>query len=139
MRQLDDATLVSEQYACEQNLQARQSLYADHDGPDAREAAFAAVAAAAPRRVLEVGGGQGELAERIVRELGAEVTFVDQSERMVELARGVGSMPRSATSSGFVSRPAPSTRRSRPGCSTTSRISTAGWESSRVCSSRGVA
>ncbi len=90
MRQLDDGTLVSEQYACEQNLQARQSLYADHDGPDAREAAFGAVAAAAPRRVLEVGGGQGELAERIVRELGAEVTFVDQSERMVELARARG-------------------------------------------------
>jgi SAM-dependent methyltransferase len=90
VRQLDDATLVSEQYACEQNLQARQSLYADHDGPDAREAAFAAVAAATPRHVLEVGGGQGELAERIVRELGAKVTFVDQSERMVELARGRG-------------------------------------------------
>jgi SAM-dependent methyltransferase len=90
LRQLDDATLVSEQYACEHNLQARQSLYADHDGPDARQATFAAVAAAAPRRVLEVGGGQGELAERIVRELGAEATFVDQSERMVELARARG-------------------------------------------------
>jgi SAM-dependent methyltransferase len=90
VRQLDDPTLVSEQYAREQNLQARQSLYADHDGPDARAAAFAAVAATAPRRLLEVGGGQGELAERIVRELGAQVTFVDQSERMVELARERG-------------------------------------------------
>src|SRR5204862_3865783 len=45
----------------------------------------------APRRVLEVGSGQGELAERMVRETGAEVVAVDQSERMVELAlaRGV--------------------------------------------------
>jgi ubiquinone/menaquinone biosynthesis C-methylase UbiE len=40
--------------------------------------------------VLEVGGGQGELAERMQTELGARVTFVDQSERMVELARARG-------------------------------------------------
>jgi SAM-dependent methyltransferase len=38
-----------------------------------------------------VGSGRGELAERILRETGAEVVAVDQSERMVELAlaRGV--------------------------------------------------
>ncbi len=43
-----------------------------------------------PRRVLEVGGGQGELSERMHRELRAEVTFVDISPRMVELARARG-------------------------------------------------
>lgn len=37
--------------------------------------------------MLEVGGGEGELAERMQRELGAEVAFVDFSPRMVELAR----------------------------------------------------
>ena len=44
--------------------------------------------------MLEVGGGEGELAERVVRELGVELTFVDQSERMVALtrARGVEAM-----------------------------------------------
>jgi SAM-dependent methyltransferase len=84
---LNDPSLVAGQYASEQNLQARQSLYAHHVGPDAREGVFEIVAALEPRHVLEVGGGQGELAERIVRELGVALTFVDQSERMVELAR----------------------------------------------------
>jgi SAM-dependent methyltransferase len=43
-----------------------------------------------PKRVLEVGGGEGELAERIVVELGADVVGVDQSERMVEIQRAKG-------------------------------------------------
>jgi ubiquinone/menaquinone biosynthesis C-methylase UbiE len=43
-----------------------------------------------PRRVLEVGCGPGEAAERIGRELGADVVAVDTSERMVELARARG-------------------------------------------------
>src|SRR6185437_7468827 len=43
-----------------------------------------------PKRLLEVGGGQGELAERMRRELGAQVTFLDLSPRMVELARARG-------------------------------------------------
>jgi SAM-dependent methyltransferase len=87
---LDDPALVAEQYAREQNLQARQSIYARHDGPNARARVFEIVASLAPRHVLEVGGGQGELAERIEAELGVELTFVDQSERMVELARARG-------------------------------------------------
>jgi len=90
MNQLDDPEVVREQYADEANLAARKAIYATAEGPDARELAFQAVAAGRPRRVLEVGGGEGELAERIVRELDAELTFVDQSERMVELARGRG-------------------------------------------------
>jgi len=40
--------------------------------------------------VLEVGGGEGELAERIRAELGAEVIGIDQSERMVEIQRSKG-------------------------------------------------
>ncbi|TML62562.1 MAG: class I SAM-dependent methyltransferase [Actinobacteria bacterium] len=52
--------------------------------------AFEAVAEAAPRRVLEVGCGPGELAARIQDDLGAEVVAVDISPRMVELARGRG-------------------------------------------------
>ena len=87
---LDDPALVAEQYACERNLQARQSIYADHDGPNARDGVLEIVASLAPRRVLEVGGGQGELAARIVGELDVELTFVDQSERMVEVARARG-------------------------------------------------
>jgi SAM-dependent methyltransferase len=90
MSRLDDPELVRQQYADEANLGARKAIYAQAEGPDPRELAFQAVAESRPHRVLEVGGGEGELAERIVRELGAELTFVDQSERMVEIARGRG-------------------------------------------------
>jgi SAM-dependent methyltransferase len=87
---IDDPAYVREQYATEQGLAARRSLYDEVEGPDAREVAFDAIAAVRPRRVLEVGPGPGEASERIARELDAEVVAVDLSERMVELARARG-------------------------------------------------
>jgi ubiquinone/menaquinone biosynthesis C-methylase UbiE len=51
---------------------------------------FETIAALRPQRVLEVGGGEGELATRIVSELGAELVAIDQSERMVEIQRSKG-------------------------------------------------
>jgi SAM-dependent methyltransferase len=90
MRSLNDPAYVTEQYATEDGLQARRSIYEHVDGPDAREVAFEAVAEVRPARVLEVGCGPGEASERIARELGAEVVAVDTSARMVELARGRG-------------------------------------------------
>jgi SAM-dependent methyltransferase len=90
VRAFDLTERVREQYATEANLRARQAIYANAEGPDAREAAFGAIAELRPTRVIEVGGGQGELAERMLKELGADVTFVDLSPRMVELARGRG-------------------------------------------------
>jgi SAM-dependent methyltransferase len=90
VRDLNDPVLVREQYADEGDLRARKAIYAGAAGPDARELAFQAVVEVAPATVLEVGGGEGELAERIVRELGAELVLVDQSERMVEISRGRG-------------------------------------------------
>ncbi len=53
--------------------------------------AFEAVSERAPSRVLDVGCGPGEFAERIGRDIGAEVVAIDISPRMVELAceRGV--------------------------------------------------
>jgi SAM-dependent methyltransferase len=89
-RRLDDPAHVRDQYASEANLAARKSIYVTQEGPDPRELLFEAVAEAQPRRVLEVGGGEGELAERIVRELGVEVVGIDQSERMVEVQRRKG-------------------------------------------------
>jgi SAM-dependent methyltransferase len=87
---IDDPAYVREQYACEDGLAARRSLYEEVEGPDPREVAFAAVAEVRPANVLEVGCGPGEASERIGRELGAEVVAVDTSDRMVELARGRG-------------------------------------------------
>jgi SAM-dependent methyltransferase len=86
----EDPRLIESQYATEAPLEARRSIYRAVEGPDARELAFAAIAEVAPRRVLEVGGGPGELSERVARELGAEVVMVDTSPRMVELACAQG-------------------------------------------------
>jgi SAM-dependent methyltransferase len=74
---------VRAQYATPDNLRARKAAYVNAEGDDPRDFVLEAVAAAQPRRVLEVGGGEGELAERMVKELGVEVVGVDQSEGMV--------------------------------------------------------
>jgi SAM-dependent methyltransferase len=88
---LDDPSYVREQYADETRLAVRKRAHQFGEGPDAREILFAAVRDAQPRRILEVGCGEGELAERMSRELDAEVVALDQSERMVEIsaARGI--------------------------------------------------
>jgi SAM-dependent methyltransferase len=85
-----DASFVREQYATPDNLRARKAAYVDAEGDDPRQFAFEAVAAAKPRRVLEVGGGEGELAERLVDELGVELVGIDQSAGMVEAQRAKG-------------------------------------------------
>ena len=92
MTRLDDPALVASEYADEARLRRRAAAYTGGAGgvADARVALVEAVADAAPRRVLEVGCGWGELAEWIARETGAEVTAVDLSPRMVELARSCG-------------------------------------------------
>jgi SAM-dependent methyltransferase len=87
---INDPEAVSRQYATEGNLEARRSLYTNVEGPDPREATLDAVAECNPKRVLEVGGGPGELAARVAHDLRCEVVMVDISPRMVELARGRG-------------------------------------------------
>jgi SAM-dependent methyltransferase len=84
---LDDPDVVRKEYASERGLAARKAAYRFASGPDPRQVAFEAVAETSPRRVLEVGCGEGELAERLQTELGCEVVALDQSERMVELTR----------------------------------------------------
>ena len=87
---LNDPQLVAEEYATEKGLLGRRAVYEYADGPDAPGLAIEAVLQARPRRVLEVGCGPGEAAERIAAS-GADVEAIDISERMVELtcARGV--------------------------------------------------
>ena len=90
MSHLNDPAKVSVQYASENNLRARQNLYEETEGPRALEVLWDALAELAPRRVLEAGGGPGELAERMRDELDAAVSFLDISPRMVELAQERG-------------------------------------------------
>ena len=85
-----DPKHVRKQYASEEGLAARASLYDETTGPFAGDVAFDAVAEIRPQRFLEVGCGTGWFARRVQRELGAEVVAVDQSPRMVELARAEG-------------------------------------------------
>jgi SAM-dependent methyltransferase len=87
---LNDPATVAKQYEREDNLSARRALYEETEGDDPKDALWKTLVALAPERVLEVGGGPGELAERMRLELGATVSFVDVSPRMVELARGRG-------------------------------------------------
>ena len=88
---LTDPEVVRAEYASERGLAGRKRAYRFAEGPDPWDMLLRAVAEARPRRVLEVGCGEGELAARMHSELEAEVIALDQSERMVELtqARGV--------------------------------------------------
>src|SRR5262249_29767729 len=87
---LNDPELVAAEYADESRFAVRAAAWDASTGPDPKELALAAVAEVAPRTVLEVGAGRGELATRIAADVGARVTAVDVSERMVELARSRG-------------------------------------------------
>lgn len=90
MSHLNDPSHVERQYADERNLQARQAIWAELEGPNPREVLWETIVSLAPTRVLEVGGGDGWLSARIRDDLGAVVTMVDQSQRMVELAAARG-------------------------------------------------
>ena len=90
MTPIDDPASVQKQYAREDNLRARQRLYEEVSGPHAHDVLWQTLLEWSPRRVLEVGGGPGELSERMQKELGAEVSFLDISPSMVELARERG-------------------------------------------------
>jgi SAM-dependent methyltransferase len=86
----DSPELVRREYADESRFAVRASFWSQRPGPQPLDVAFDEIVAAGPRRVLEVGCGRGELAERLLRH-GFDVVAVDLSERMVELtaARGV--------------------------------------------------
>ena len=90
MIRLDDQAVVRAQYEREDNLRARQALWEGATGTDPKDIVWRTLCEWQPKQLLEVGGGQGELSERIQRALPAEVTFLDLSPRMVELARARG-------------------------------------------------
>lgn len=85
---------VAEQYRDESRLQTRRSVWRNSaDGRNPQDSAAAAVRAASPARILEVGCGTGVFAARLAAENPhATVTATDLSERFVALTaeRGVG-------------------------------------------------
>jgi SAM-dependent methyltransferase len=88
---LDDAELVRPQYASEEKLAPRSRAWREWlEGENPEDVAFGAVAEQRPERVLEVGCGEGECAERLGRRLRVDVVAIDLSPRMVELARAWG-------------------------------------------------
>jgi len=87
---LDNPVVVQWEYASEERLATRNETYRRlTEGVNAEELAFEAVAECRPQRLLGVGCGMGELAERAARELGADVIAIDISPRMVEIARAL--------------------------------------------------
>ena len=89
VRNLNAPEHVVRQYESEAGLAARKAVYREVTGPDARQIAVEEVLRGAPDHVLEVGCGEGELAERLAA-IVTDVVAVDQSLRMVELTRGRG-------------------------------------------------
>jgi ubiquinone/menaquinone biosynthesis C-methylase UbiE len=88
---LDNPLLVRWEYASEERLAKRNAVLRSlSQGPSPEDASFDAVAELAPKRILDVGCGLGELGERFQKELGAQVCAVDVSPRMVELAKERG-------------------------------------------------
>jgi ubiquinone/menaquinone biosynthesis C-methylase UbiE len=85
----DDPELVRREYADPSRFAARVSFWSNRPGPQPFDVAFDEIVGLAPQRVLEVGCGRGELAARLAA-TGIEVIAIDQSEQMVELARGLG-------------------------------------------------
>ena len=87
----NDPELVAREYANEERFAARRVVFSDFVvGERAEDLAVAALAEVQPARILEIGCGLGEFAERMARELAADVLAVDISPRMVELARARG-------------------------------------------------
>ena len=69
---LDNPLLVRWEFASEERLATRNAIYRRLiEGDEAEQFIFEAVAEMKPKRVLEVGCGAGEMAERIAKELGA--------------------------------------------------------------------
>jgi ubiquinone/menaquinone biosynthesis C-methylase UbiE len=93
MDRMAEPQQVAEQYRDESRLQTRRSVWRDSvDGRNPQDTAAAAVRAARPRRILEVGCGTGAFAARLASENpDATLIATDQSERFVEMtsARGV--------------------------------------------------
>ena len=85
---LNDRRFVESQYASAERLETWRSVWQpDPSGRTPQDVAVEVLRARRPARVLEVGCGTGQLAERMMRQLDAELIAVDLSPSMVEETR----------------------------------------------------
>jgi SAM-dependent methyltransferase len=88
---LDNPLLVRWEYASEERFAKRNEIVRSLlEGRNPEDVAYDVVAEIHPKSVLDVGCGPGEITERFVAELGADVKAIDVSARMVELTRARG-------------------------------------------------
>ena len=89
---LEDPEALAEQYVVEDKLRHRVLAHQELlDGPNDEEIVRSRVLSALPQRLLEVGSGLGTFCAWAKEHLvDAEIVAVDSSERMVELAVGLG-------------------------------------------------
>lgn len=88
---LDSPLLVRWEFASEERLGTRNAIYRRLiEGVNPEDVVVEAVAEVKPQTVLDVGCGAGDIGERVVQATGARVTAVDNSDRMVALARERG-------------------------------------------------
>jgi ubiquinone/menaquinone biosynthesis C-methylase UbiE len=89
---LTEAVTLRAQYATEQNLETRRSVWHPSiDGRDPSTSALDSIMSAQPTTVLEVGCGTGYFAARIqASRPGIRLTAIDQSARFVEITAGRG-------------------------------------------------
>ncbi|MGD9957777.1 class I SAM-dependent methyltransferase [Nocardioides sp.] len=89
---LTDPAALRAQYATEQNLETRRSVWHPSlDGRDPSTTALDLIVSARPTDVLEVGCGTGCFAARVqASHPGIRLTAIDQSPRFVELTAGRG-------------------------------------------------
>ena len=87
--ELDHEDIVRREYADPSRFAVRAALWSRRTGPKVFDVAFDLITEVAPKRVLEVGCGRGELAARLVGH-GVDVVALDRSEEMVAIARGRG-------------------------------------------------
>jgi SAM-dependent methyltransferase len=85
----NDPDIVRREYADERGFAARRALWAKRSGLQPPEVALREILAVDPRRVLDAGCGQGEFGAELAA-VGVNVVGLDQSERMVDLARERG-------------------------------------------------
>jgi len=84
---IDDPSFVRSEYADESRLVERNHVCnAFSDGIDTEDVVLSVVGESGARRVLEIGCGTGAFAARLRSSLDVDVTAIDISPRMVELA-----------------------------------------------------